>query len=443
MKANKKEIKTNQPIIVNNINVQSVDRTKKDIASFKIALQNAESKHSPNRTRLYDLYEDIKIDTHLTGITNKRINKLLNKSMYFEDSKGVKIEDLNTFCKSKEFRKLKKTILKKLFYGLVGMEFIPSDKLKIEEIPVKHIKPEKKIIATHQNNNTSGFDYADNPRIVVLGDDEEDFGMWLHAAPWVLWKRGSIADWSQFIEIFGQPTRIGRYDSFDINGKKELQEALDAAGSSLAITVPKNVDFEFKDGKQASSDGALQDNLRKAANEEMSVLILGNTETTASSSSSGYAQSQTHQEGENEIIASDMEFLLGELNDPKILNILKSYGLNIQEGGSFVFEEEISTDKVAAKLDIIEKAKNLGVPIDDDVVYDTTKIPKPANYDKIKSQQENSNVAQETNNTQKDTGNKETIKPSKTTDNKKIKEKALVDKIRSLIADFFDPALKG
>ena len=45
--------------------------------------------------------------------------------------------------------------------------------------------------------------------------------------------------------------------------------------------------------------------LRQACNEEMSVLILGNTMTTTEARTSGYAQSKVHERTEDEIRKDD------------------------------------------------------------------------------------------------------------------------------------------
>ena len=101
-----------------------------------------------------------------------------------------------------------------------------------------------------------------------------------HAA---LYKRGGMSDWAQYIELFGQPVRVIKYDSYDEQTKAELKKILDESGSSLSIMIPRQTDFEIKDGKQTNCDGNLQLSFIKAMNEELSITVLGNTETTTSS----------------------------------------------------------------------------------------------------------------------------------------------------------------
>ena len=72
-------------VIVHELNLRSADRSKKDIGTWRHALTSAESVYYPNRTRLYDLYEDVALDGHLSGVIAKRIDAVLNKEVYFED----------------------------------------------------------------------------------------------------------------------------------------------------------------------------------------------------------------------------------------------------------------------------------------------------------------------------------------------------------------------
>lgn len=72
-----------EEIIINELNVRSADRGKKDISYWRGALSGAESVYYPNRSRLYDLYEDVILDGHLSGVIAKRIDAVLNKELHF------------------------------------------------------------------------------------------------------------------------------------------------------------------------------------------------------------------------------------------------------------------------------------------------------------------------------------------------------------------------
>jgi phage gp29-like protein len=322
-----------------------------------------------------------------------------------------------------------------------GIEFIPGKELDFEPIPRKHIQLEKKIITTYQLG-TEGIDYSKISNVWVVGK-KKDFGLLLKVAPYGIWKRGSIADWSQYIEIFGQPVRIVRYDAYDEKTQRDAKKALDESGSSLALLLPKQADFEMLDGKGSNANGDLQDKFRIACNEEMSVAILGNTETTMSSKSSGYAQSKEHGEQQDEIIFDDMKFLKSHLNSTQFLSILESYGYPVT-GGKFTFKDDIDLAKLKTRLEIDEKLA-IKVPVSDEYWYETYHLPKPANYNELKNsskyQVESIKIEEEEEEKIKETRDKrlETKDDSKSPVNKKTKLSA-VQKLSAALADFFDLA---
>jgi len=364
--------KEKEPIVVNELNIRSIDRTKKDIGVFHRAQMAAESVYYPNRSRLYDLYEDVIMDGHLSGVISKRIDIILNKRLYFEKN-GKHIDALDPLIGSSQFRCIMEAVMQTLLWGVSGIEFIPGNQLSFDLIPRKHIKPELGIIAFEQTG-TDGVAYADMPNIWIMGG-KKDLGLLLKCAPYAIYKRGNIADWAQYIEMFGMPVRIIKYDSYDEQTKQELKKILDDSGSSLSLMLPKQTDFEMKDGKNTNVDGALQLSFLNAMNAEMSVLVLGNTETTVSSNSSGYAQSKVHDQQQTEITRSDMVYMANMLNTPLFLSILRSYGYPV-DGGHFTFTKDIDLQYLKDRLDIDKEVSTL-VPVSQDYWYHTYGIPKP------------------------------------------------------------------
>jgi hypothetical protein len=357
-------------VIVNELIIRSVDRSKKDILTWRSALVNAESVYYPNRCRLYDLYADVVLDGHLSGVIAKRIDSVLNKELHFE-ANGARINEMDTLVNSLCFRGIMRTIMETQLWGISGIEFIPGAGMQYELIPRKHIKPELGIIAFDQLG-IDGIPYAGLENIWVLGG-EKDLGLLLKCAPYSLYKRGGLSDWAQFIELFGQPVRVIKYDSYDEQTKVELRKILDESGSSLSIMIPRQADFEIKDGKQSNGDGNLQLSFIKALNEEMSITILGNTETTTSSYSTGYAQSKVHLEQQYEITRSDIIYTAAMLNSPKFLGILQSYGYPVANG-SFVFSKDMDIDYLQARIAVDKEVAQL-VPVPDSYWYDTYGIP--------------------------------------------------------------------
>lgn len=359
------------PIIINELNIRSADRSRKDIASWRQALMAAESTHSPNRSRLFDLYDDILLDGHLSGIIAKRIDAVLNKELFFETN-GRKDPRLQPVIDGSAFRQVLRTLLETQLWGLSGLEFIPGPQLACVTIPRKHIKPHLGIISLEQSG-THGISYKGAENLWILGDGK-DMGLLLKCAPYCLYKKGGLSDWAQYIELFGQPVRIIKYDSYDDQTKDELKRILDESGSSLSIMIPRQADFEIKDGKQTNCDGNLQLSFLKALNEELSIIILGNTETTTSGYNTSYAQSKVHLEQQHEITRSDMVYAAALLNSQEFRTVLRTYGYPI-ENGRFVFAKETDIEYLTARM-AIDKELAQRITLPDEYWKTTYGIPR-------------------------------------------------------------------
>ena len=346
-------------VIVNELTIRSADRGKKDILFWKNSLMAAESVAFPNRTRLYDLYEDIVIDGHLAGVIAKRMDAVLNKELSFE-AKGERVREMDQLIQSLPFRKIVRSVMETLLWGITGIEFIPGKELDFELIPRKHIQPDTGIISLEQGGN-DGIAYHSLDNVWVLGEPG-DLGLLLKCAPYCLYKRSGLADWAEYIELFGQPVRVIRYDSYDEQTKNQLKQVLDESGSALTLMLPRQAEFEMMDGKQNNGDGNLQLSFIKMMNDELSVVILGNTDTTTSNNSSGYAQSKIHLEQQYEITRSDLAYTAAQLNDRKFLNILSSYGYPA-DGGRFVFSKDMDIDYLTKRIAIDkEVAAHINIP---------------------------------------------------------------------------------
>ena len=273
-------------------------------------------------------------------------------------------------------------------WGITGLEFIPGSKFAFKRINRKHIKPETGIVAIEQYG-TEGYAYDGLPLVWVVGEPDE-YGFLLECAPYALYKRGTMADWSQFSEIFGMPMRVAKYDSNDIKTKIELKQVSDGSGSALVMMIPKPADFEIIDGKITNADGAIYSNLKNACDDEMSVVVLGVTETTSSSKSSGFAQSKVHAAQQLEITKDDILDMQMTLNEEKFHSILESYALPVVAGGEFKYEEEVNLDHLAKRVQIDGQVAKR-VPVGDDYWYKTYGIEKPKNYAELKKKMEKAN----------------------------------------------------
>lgn len=428
-----KKRNTKDPIVVNNIVIRPVVRSTQDIGKWRSALQSAEATN-PLRIQLYDLYADLLLDATLSSLVEKRVLGVTKTELRYYDRSGKEVEELTDLIGKKQFRSLRKELMLQKFWGITVAELsIINDSFKIYNVPRKHIRSDLGRIVFEQTG-TQGINYKEPPysNYVVEVGDRYDLGLLLKAAPYVIYKRGGFGDWSKFAEIFGMPFREARYDGYNDAVRIQLEKAMEQYGSAAYAILPEEVKFTLHESKNTQGGGQLYDQLRKACNDELCILILGQTETTTSSSSSGYAQSKTHAAVEDDINQSDREDELSIMNE-QIAPILANLGYPIQEGG--YFDHVMPDDKLSKKDQatvLVELSKGLNLPIDDDYIYEAFDIPKPADYDAKKAEQSN-----------KATNIKKGGKKEKSEDQNDEDEQlsmGLWNKFRHKLADFFDPA---
>lgn len=424
-------------IIVQEIKLVAPDRSRKDVGKLKRAIESAESVHISNRYLLMDLYHDVvTIDGHLSGLLEKRTKAVTNKRLTFIDASGKKVDEMDKLIGTTKFERLLEIFMDRLYYGCAAVEFIVGAKFDFVEIDRRHIRPEKREIAISQFD-TKGVSVDELPSVLLIGEPYE-LGKLLQCSMYALYKRSGFGDFAQYVEIFGQPVRVVKYDAYDQKTQDDLRKTLNESGSSLVMMIPKQADFEMLDGKTSNGTGELQERLINCCNQEMSVAILGNSETTTSSKSSGYAQAEVHADQQMEITASDLRYVENLLNDEFMLKTLAGYGYPV-EGGHFEFEKEKNPYELQARLNMDMQLAGR-VPIDDDYFYETYGIPKPKNYDQLKKEQEARRQAtlDALRNAQKGNGKDEDEDESK--DKKKPQGKKPEDKESKLfqaLSDFF------
>jgi hypothetical protein len=371
-------------LVFHQLILRNIDRSSKDVGEWRIAHRMAEAVLNPTRRRLWNLFKDVELDATIKGTWRKRVSAVANKKLYVSRN-GKKDESFDELIKSKAFRRLRKKRMEEHSHGIIGFEFIPGEKFAWAEIPREHLRPEQQMVTIDVDGYT-GFDYGQNPNIIVC-EGEDPFGFLLYAAPYALFKKGNYSDWAQYVEIFGQPVVITKYDGYDEKTRSLLESALENAGSSLRLMLPKQADFEMLDGKTSNGDGRLQETFKNSLNNELLILILGNTETTTSDNGGSNAKSQVHAGQQLEITKDDMEEELMFFNDQKFLNSLQLFGFNT-DGIEWLYETEVDSTELKAALEIDEKLEKIGLPLGHDYFYEQYHRPKPANYDELMQKKE-------------------------------------------------------
>lgn len=355
-----------------------------DMQKYMSGIRGAENVDFTNRIRLYDMYEDILIDGHLSSVRDKRIASARNIQIEFRRN-GKPDEEINVMLRSPWFFHFIEDLVDSVFWGFSLFQFYrdKSGWINYELIPRKNVDPVRGLIL-HRQGEITGTPWTDFRDVLFVGKPRA-LGKLANAAPYVIFKRNDMADWAQFCEIFGMPIREYTYDAEDEEARLQILDDMNEQGAAACFIHPKGSELKLLEsaGKSGSSD--LYDKLYERCNNEISKIFLGNTLTTEASERGTQSLGTVQEKGEKRINESDRQLILNVLNYD-MTDIFESMGYNTR-GGEFVYVEPKETN-ITVIADVITKMRNAGTPVSDDTFYELTGIPKPDNYDQLKAEQQ-------------------------------------------------------
>ena len=241
-------------------------------------------------------------------------------------------------------------------YGRSGVELSMAEEgLRTYAIPPKYIRLEREEITPDLSSPERGIKYAGHPDLIILGRPL-DYGLMIKACPYAIYKRGGFGDWSQWIELFGMPQRIGKYNTMDEESRRVLVKCMTEMGSSPWLVAPKETDIEVVDSKMGS--GVAYNDFRRALNEEILVTILGQTLTTVSGERGARSLGEVHQAVEEAKNRSDIRYVVRVLNT-RLLPWLERRGIGGVRGGYFGVPQSTEPLSVA---DLVQLTSVLPIP---------------------------------------------------------------------------------
>jgi hypothetical protein len=354
-----------------------------DTADFMTAVRAAENVDYSQRTKLYDLYTDILLDTHLSSVIEKRKNAVLCSSIEFQ-RKGKPDDAINEQILSPWFYRCVSDILDARFWGFSLLQFYKNNEwIDYDLVPRKHVDPVRKLILTQQTDllGTSWEEFAD---LLFIGRST-DLGLLAKAAPWVIYKRNTTADWAQFSEVFGMPIQEYIYDTDDEDARIRALNDANSIGSLATFIHGKDTELQLREAGNKTGSADVYERLVERCNSEISKLILGNTLTTESSEKGTQALGTVHKKVEESVAKADREYVLNVLNYD-MTDIFSHMGVNTA-GGKFCFPEKKDVDPDTEMSVLTQLHTTFSLPIDDDYLYEKFGVEKPKDYDQQKQQQ--------------------------------------------------------
>lgn len=276
--------------------------TEHDISHWRYACQLAVNVENPSRLQLYDIYNDVDLDAHLTGAIGQVNGFVKCRSFKLTNPKGDTVKDAEVYFNTEWFKDLLDYILESIYWGHSLIELgnvitddngnINFDGVKL--IPRKHVIPEYgRIVKNLGEGWQSGIDYRSTPYSdwLIEAGKKDDLGLYKKAALHTIPKKYAGAFWDTFAEMFGIPVRIAKTTARDENERKKVASMMENMGAKAWGVFDDSTDIELVESSKGDAFNVYDKRIDRC-NSELSKLVLKQTMTIEDGSS--LSQSQTH-----------------------------------------------------------------------------------------------------------------------------------------------------
>jgi len=357
-----------------------------DIGDWRAALRIAESPQRPNRQLLYNIYNDIELDAHLSSVMDRIIFRCTNNPIHYYVDGKIEEGDINDLTNTPFFYDLIKYIVQSRWWGhsLIQCNFMQTNfditkRPGVEIVSRANVRPEYGDILPKPGDESNAIPFRKPPYSYFLLEvgSNTDLGLLNRVAPNVLYKRYGVKDWAEFLEAYGMPIPEMQYDPNIPGQREEAEKLLKDKGSNFGIAVPVGSSFTLHDSAKAGNSEAFGTHA-SFHNQEVSKAFLLQTMTTENGSSR--SQAEVHLEAENEAIRAYRMLVEMTLNY-KLKPMLAMHGMNADKG-KFKYDDRANISKVGM-ADLLVKLQSIAdIPMS--WVYETFNIPPPTGADDIK-----------------------------------------------------------
>lgn len=178
-----------------------------------------------------------------------------------------------------------------------------------------------------------------------------------------LFKNFTLKDWAIFLEAYGHPLRLGKYDSSaSVEDRRTLLRAVRQIGVDMAAIIPKSMEVDIVAATATGAEKLYEGNSR-FWDEQVSKGVLGQVATT-DAISGGHAVGKIHEEVRSDIRDADAEQLAATLERDIAAALVRA---------NFRPEHQVATPKVSfvsperadpkLMLELIDKGPKAGVKI--------------------------------------------------------------------------------
>ena len=355
------------------------DTTKKNIADWVWEYQSASNygyyKTTSNkldyRDKLVDLYDHCMLDLHLTSVVDSLFHQIIGERYTIKNADGSTNEDATKLIKKSWFVTYIRQVIESKLYGYSLVELGDKDERSgsLEEVtamPRRNIAPKDNLVLEYPRD-TVGWDITSDElkEDYIMIDGQEGFGWLVKAVPIILSKRFALSAHTQYAETYGIPMIVGKTTDESFEEKKALANEIAQARDSRVIITGVEDDVTFLN--QISNDtNKIFTELVRLTNDEITMLILGQSATTESQAYVGSAEIQYRVMVDR--VEAIREFVANHINE-ELMWRLQYKGLDIPEGCYFQYSNvmEMSPE---SKRDLFQTLLG-SYEISSEEIYDT------------------------------------------------------------------------
>lgn len=189
-----------------------------------------------------------------------------------------------------------------------------------------------------------------------------------------LFRHYASRDLAEFLEIYGQPMRVGRYPAAaTAEEKATLMQAVMNIGHAAAGILPEGMSIEFQEAAQGQSDPFSA--MVSWAEGSISKAILGGTLTTTVDGKGSYAAASVHNEVRDDLVDSDVRKMAATLTRD-LVRPLQALNTTIRTPVRWAFVRD-ETEDIAVWSDALPKLTAIGVKVPARWAAGRLGIPEP------------------------------------------------------------------
>lgn len=323
----------------------------------------------------FDIVSADSEDTKATEIAAMTKDRLIRSGLHHRFGTLLSAVFFGTSALKQEWQNMEKETIAKF-------SVIPCTELMLINNTVVQIK-DQDILDTEVMEPTEKFIVLRyNPFECV---DANYTGGLLRSAMWLaLIKNFNWQDWGKFNELFAMPLRWAQWKRGASDEDKAIaKQAAEQIGTDAWAAVSEDVKLEFIEATRSGSIQAYKD-LLQSINDELAIMILGQTLTTELAGNTGSkAAAQIHNLVRNDIMWNDLQLIERAVNEQYIAVDFKlNYGEDVTRKPKFKFvtDEIIDHEKNAR---IISEARAAGIQMLKDEVYEKLGFSAPQEGDEV------------------------------------------------------------